>query len=110
VSNRRPTSSRASAASRCCAARRRAVVGSYKLHQALWRDFGGGRVIFQQFGPEPLDAYRRFLETAQKKEDFVIFDSTLAASFWEYFRDEHRTFYDAAEAKRLMTTPWWTAK
>jgi hypothetical protein len=53
---------------------------------------------------------REFFFVSGKRSDFAIFDSTLAESFWDYFRDEHHTFYDAAEGKRLMTTPWWTAK
>jgi len=88
----------------------RDYIRTRKIDQALWHDFGGGRVIFQQFGPEPLDAYRRFLETQQKKGVFEIVDKSLEASFWNYFRAEHHTFCDAAEGKRLMTTPWWTGK
>jgi hypothetical protein len=38
-----------------------AFIRQWKLNQALYRQYGG-RIIFQQGGPEPLDAYRRFLE------------------------------------------------
>jgi hypothetical protein len=46
----------------------------------------------------------------QKKGAFEIVDKSLEASFWDYFRGEHHTVYDAAEGRRLMTTPSWNGK
>jgi hypothetical protein len=47
------------------------MIRQWKLNRALYRQYGG-RIIFQQLGPEPLDAYRRYLEERQAAGDFVI--------------------------------------
>jgi hypothetical protein len=41
-------------------------VKSWKINKALYAQYGG-RVIFQQAGVEPLDAYRDFLKEQEKK-------------------------------------------
>ncbi|MBL7214334.1 MAG: hypothetical protein ISS71_01515 [Phycisphaerae bacterium] len=80
----------------------------WKLYNRLYEQYGG-RVIFQQAGPEPLDAYRKFFEDEQKKGRFEFFNKEAEALFWEYYRNEKiHTFYsDEAEAKKMMETPWW---
>lgn len=81
----------------------------WKINRALYRQYGG-RVIFQQGGPEPLDAYRRFLEDAQLRGDFRIVDKTLEVPFWRYYRDDSiHSFYSpgsSEEAKVFDTPPW----
>ena len=57
------------------------------INRALYRQYGG-RLIYQQLGPEPLDAYREFLEERESVGDFEILDSALAEQFWRYFREE----------------------
>ena len=86
-----------------------AVVRQWKINQALYRQYGG-RVIFQQGGPEPLDAYRQFLEDAEKRGAFRILDPSLEPGFWRYFKtDSIHSFYPAgsAEEARAFETPWW---
>lgn len=85
----------------------RQVVRMWKLNQALFRQYGG-RVIFQQAGMEPLDAYRDFLREQEKKGAFKILDQTLVADFWKYFVDEkmHR-FVPKEEGAKYMEKPWW---
>ena len=86
-----------------------AFVRQWKLNRALYQDYGG-RIIFQQGGPEPLDAYRRFLEEQQKRGAFAIADSELEAAFWRYYRDDTiHSFYPAgsAEEAKAFQTPWW---
>ena len=85
----------------------RTMIRGYKINQALWGEYGG-RVIFQQFGPEPIDAYRRFLEDHQKKGTFTIVDKTMKDAFWEYLVTDRHTVIDGPEAKQMMTTPWWS--
>lgn len=89
----------------------REVYGStlrqYRINQALYRKYGG-RVIFQQFGPEPLDAYRALLRDAEEKGTFKIVDASYREQFFEYFDDRIHTFTDdEKEKRRLMTTDWW---
>lgn len=82
-------------------------VRAWKVNKALY-DKHGGRVIFQQAGPEPLDAYRDFLKSQEKEGAFQILDTKYEASFWKYFtNDAMHTFYSKEEAAKLMNTPWW---
>jgi hypothetical protein len=89
-----------------------AFVRQWKINQALYRDYGG-RIIFQQGGPEPLDAYRRFLEEQQRQGAFAIADKDLAAAFWRYYtNDAIHSFYPAgsAEEAQAFVSPWWLTK
>jgi hypothetical protein len=65
----------------------RAIVRQRKINKALYDQYGG-RIIYQQLGPEPLDAYRRFLEQRQTEGAFTIKDPALAKRFWHYFSDK----------------------
>ena len=49
---------------------------------------------YQQGGPEPLDAYRRFLEERKAQGDFHILSKDLEAAFWRYYlTDAIHSFY-----------------
>lgn len=84
-----------------------AMIGRWKLNQALYEQYGG-RVIFQQLGPEPLDAYRIYLEERRNAGDFMFLDETFEAAFWLYFRDESiHSFYPPDEADgAFASAPW----
>ena len=85
----------------------RGVIERWKLNQALYTEYGG-RVIFQQFGPEPLDAYSEYLETRQEAGDFSFLDPAFETAFWRYFRDESiHQFYPPEEAGTIFTTAPW---
>jgi hypothetical protein len=82
-------------------------VRNWKFNQSLYKKYGG-RVAFQQAGPEPLDAYRRFLEEHEKRGTFTIFDPNLRQLFWDYFvNDRHHTFYPQEIAERIFDQPSW---
>jgi len=61
-----------------------AFIKQWKINRVLYQDYAG-RVIGQQGGSEPLDAYREFLEEAQARGNFVIVNTGLEAGFWAYF-------------------------
>ena len=83
------------------------VLRNYKINQALWKEYGG-RVIFQQFGPEPLDAYRSLLLEHQKKGTFEILDKSFEQAFWKYVNDEAmHSFFPEEQARWAMTKAWW---
>ncbi len=85
----------------------RELVRAWKINQALYARHGG-RVVFQQFGAEPLDAYRAFLEAQAKQKRFEIFDPRDEAEFWTYFTDDAlHVFFEEAEGRRMIETPWW---
>ena len=83
------------------------IIRQWKITRQLYDEYGG-RVIYQQLGPDPLDAYRRFLEARQKTGAFTIVEPTFEAPFWRYFTDDTRhTFYDpGTEASAFAVPPW----
>jgi heat shock protein HslJ len=89
-----------------------AFIRQWKINGALQRKYGG-RIIFQQAGPEPLDATRRFLEAAEAAGDFAIADPALDKPFWAYYRDDARhSFYKPGshEEQAAFTTPPWAGR
>jgi len=86
-----------------------AFIRQWKINRALYHQYGG-RIIFQQGGPEPLDAYRRFLEERQARGDFIILNKDLEAAFWRYYlNDAIHSFYvpgSREEAQALEVPPW----
>lgn len=83
------------------------VIESWKVNQALYRQYGG-HVIFQQGGPEPLDAYRQLLTEEAKRGSFTIADKALEASFWAYFTNDAEYIVSSDdEAERAFSKPWW---
>lgn len=89
-----------------------AFIRQWKINQALYRQYGG-RIIFQQGGPEPLDAYRRFLLEREARGDFAILSPAVATSFWRYYlTDSIHSFYrpGSAEEAKVFTSPPWASK
>lgn len=87
----------------------RSLIRQWKLNKALHEQYGG-RLIYQQFGPEPLDAYRQFLEEQQAAGAFVFDDPVAEQVFWKYFRDDSMHEFMASgsedEAKAFAVPPW----
>jgi hypothetical protein len=83
------------------------MVTTWKVNKAFYDQYGG-RVIFQQFGPEPVDAYRDFLKEQEREGAFEILDPQYEVEFWDYFvNDSSHSFLSAEKGKEAMTTPWW---
>jgi hypothetical protein len=84
-------------------------IKQWKINRALYQQYGG-RIIFRQGGPEPLDAYRAFLEERQAADEFDILDASTAAAFWRYHKDDSiHSFIErgsAEEAKAFGVEPW----
>jgi heat shock protein HslJ len=90
----------------------RSMIRQWKLNRALYRQYGG-RIIFQQLGPEPLDAYRQYLEERQVAGDFKIHEKGFEGTFWRYFTDDSmHSFYESGseEEARAFATPPWNSK
>ncbi len=90
---------------------RAALILQWKINRALYEQYGG-RIIFQQGGPEPLDAYRRFLEERQAQGAFEILNKDLEAPFWRYYvTDAIHSLYPpgSEEEAKTFQTPWWLA-
>lgn len=88
-----------------------AFILQWKINRALYQQYGG-RILFQQGGPEPLDAYRAFLEERHRAGDFEISNLELADAFWRYYRtDALHSFYPpgSIEEVQAFKTPSWLA-
>lgn len=86
-----------------------AFVRQWKLNQTLYREYGG-RIVYQQGGPEPLDAYRKFLEAQREQGALEILNKGLGDRFWRYYtNDAIHSFYPpgSEEEKRTFAKPWW---
>lgn len=85
------------------------IIRQWKINRSL-HDRYGGRIIYQQLGPEPLDAYRLFLEQRQAQDAFAIHDPALEKGFWDYFtNDALHDFMEpgsADEARAFKVPPW----
>lgn len=84
-----------------------ALIRQWKLNRQLYRQYGG-RVIYQQLGPEPLDAYRQYLEERQTAGDFKIIEPRFEDEFWRYYRDTemHDFFEPGTEESAFESPPW----
>jgi hypothetical protein len=89
-----------------------AFIVQWKLNAAVYRRYGG-RIAWQQGGPEPLDAWRRFLEESRARGDFTILDPGQEEEFWRYWRtDSLHSFFvrgSPEEAKAFAAPPWLSA-
>jgi hypothetical protein len=88
-----------------------AFIRQWKLDKALFEHYGG-RIAYQQGGPEPLDAYQAFLKESQARGDFIIATAALEAEFWRYYQDDSiHSFYPpgSPEEKKAFTVAPWTS-
>lgn len=86
-----------------------AFVAQWKVNQALYRQYGG-RVIYQQGGAEPLDAYHEFFKAAQKSGEFRIINKEFEPALWRYYTDDsiHQFIPESGnEKEQAINTPWW---
>ena len=87
----------------------RGIIRQWKINKALYDQYGG-RIIYQQLGPEPLDAYRQFLRQREADSAFAIRDEALETLFWRYFTDDAIHDFMAPggpdEARAFTIPPW----
>ncbi len=85
------------------------VVKQWKVDRALHRQYGG-RVAVQRGGPEPVDAYRRFLEERRDRGDYQIFAPELEREFRTYYMTDAKHVFlppgSPEEAQAFATPPW----
>jgi len=86
-----------------------AMIRQWKINKSLYKTYGG-RIIYQQLGPEPLDAYRQYFEQRQTAGDFTFENPVMEAQFWDYFSNESRHEFmerGGVDESRAFTTPPW---
>lgn len=82
-------------------------VKNWKISTSLYLKYGG-RVIFQQSGPEPHDALRDFLKYEEKRGAFKILDHKYEDRFWNYYtNDTIHIFLSKEEGDKALSTPFW---
>lgn len=77
----------------------------WKINQALFRKFGG-RIIFQQAGWEPIDAYRKLLEEYEARKALVMHDPALRDVVYAYFKHQF-VYADEVMARFYFEKPYW---
>ena len=85
------------------------VIRNWKVNAALHQQYGG-RIIYQQLGPEPLDAYLALLRDAHAAHRFAIKKPELEQAFWSFFTEDQRHSFlppDSEDKARAFTTPPW---
>ena len=90
----------------------RSLIRQWKINRSLFGEYGG-RIIYQQMGPEPLDAYREFLDQQCKSGALEFMDEETEAAFWRYFTDDSmHDFMEAgsADAQQAFAVPPWERK
>jgi len=79
-------------------------VATWKFHRALYHEFGGA-VVWHESGPEPVGAYRKWLEGLERNGEFRIDDADLRDLFWSYWRRDADVVMDPDQDP--YATPWW---
>lgn len=79
-------------------------VYSWKMNKALYDQFGG-KILFQQTGIEPIDAYKELMTQAIKNGSIKILDKSLEPGFWAYVNNNPGSTYTDA-----FNQPWWLKK
>jgi hypothetical protein len=80
----------------------RMFIVAWKTERELHRVYGG-RVIFQQAGPEAIDARRRLFEHAEKKGEIKFADAGVRQLFYYYSANMEHTFID----EKALERPWF---
>jgi hypothetical protein len=90
----------------------KASIETWMVNRALYQQYGG-RIIYQQMGPEPLDAMHDYLQEQEQKGAFRILEKSFEAPFWDYFvNDSKHDFFKqgSKEEKQAFATPPWLRK
>jgi len=84
------------------------TVTNWKFNKALYNKYEG-RVIFQQAGWEPIDAYKTFWDEQLNAKTFEVFDASFGPIFDsmdEYFEMGH-SYMTKEDADKYFSKPWW---
>jgi hypothetical protein len=87
----------------------KATIRQWKINKALYQKYGG-RIIYGQSGPVPLDAYREYLQEQEEQGKFAILNKEYEELFWNYFiSDSLHTFYEKGSraGKEAFAAPRW---
>ncbi|MCA8989351.1 MAG: hypothetical protein KDA78_17005 [Planctomycetaceae bacterium] len=85
------------------------LLPNYKFYTSLYRRYGGGRLLWQQFGVEPYDAMRHWLESEEKAESFEI-PEEYHEDFYAYWNQKQTIGLseDLKQAEDYFLNPPWS--
>lgn len=88
------------------------ILDNWKLQLLLYKQFGGGRLLWQQAGIEAFDAMRNWLETQERTGNFKITDPKLRTEFYHYWHRSHQPFMieDKARIRAEFLEPEWVPR
>jgi hypothetical protein len=87
------------------------LFSNWKMQRHFYDHFGGGRVLWQQAGLEAFDAYRRWIETEERKGNFKITDPKLRATFYHYWKRNDDFFItDPNDLRKAFLEPDWVPR
>lgn len=89
----------------------RVTVRRWNVNKALYEKYGG-RVIFQQAGYEPVDAYRALIAEIRQQNTVEILDPSFPDPFAEMieYLDIPHQYMPKDEADRYFSKPWWLGR
>jgi len=79
------------------------MVSHRKFQQHLYRNYGGGRILWQQGGVEAFDAMHQWLQSLESKKQFVIDDPALRTAFYQYWTTQSHGSFLTADEHRIRT-------
>jgi len=91
----------------------RVFYGTWKFQKHLYDQYGGGRILFQQFGLEAYDAMHRFIKEQEKQGHFKINDPELRKALYAYWTEQEGSYAlieDPASIQEEFLTPFFLPK
>ena len=87
------------------------TVHRWNVNKALYEKYGG-RVIFQQAGYEPVDAYRALIGEVQERNAVEILDPSFPAPFADMIKylDIPHQYMPKMEADKYFSKPSWLGR
>lgn len=89
------------------------LLGNWKLQKYFYGEYGGGRVLWQQFGVEAFDAMHQWLLAEEKKGAFHVADAELRSALYHYWTTQnHGAFLadDKEKIREALLEPEWLPK
>ena len=86
----------------------RYTIRAWKVNKALYEKYGG-RVIFQQAGYEPVDAYRALIADIEKQNEVELLDPSFRTPFsrMREYLDMGHNYLPKAAGDEYFAKPWW---
>jgi hypothetical protein len=85
------------------------TVRTWKINKRLYEKYGG-RIIFQQAGLEPIDAYRIFITEIIKSGKVEIISADFKSILSPPIINESQRFLSEKDTKNAFDKPWWEKK